>query len=251
MDNNDIVIDGSYVFFLKGWLSNWHKSRFIWSFEGEVNWFFCAEQAFMWAKAKFFKDEETAKKILEEKTSARKCLELGRDVKDYDESKWDKARFDIMLFIVLEKFMQSKELCDHLCSEVFEGKEFVEANPIDSIWGIGLDADDLRAKDSSTWKGRNLMGKVLTRVRKMVRALDYLTVKDVIGCLSKMDPDARIMHFEMNAMDYGAWHPMLKSDIKLAVDTIKYRKELDRVFSAKEDDGYFVYAQDNDVILGS
>ena len=41
----------------------------------------------------------------------------------------------------------------------------VEASPVDRIWGIGLAADDPRARDPSIWLGLNLLGFALMKVR--------------------------------------------------------------------------------------
>ncbi|MFD7659407.1 NADAR domain-containing protein, partial [Actinosynnema sp. NPDC059797] len=46
----------------------------------------------------------------------------------------------------------------------------VEASPVDRIWGIGLAADDERALDPASWRGLNLLGEALTRVRELLRA---------------------------------------------------------------------------------
>lgn len=42
----------------------------------------------------------------------------------------------------------------------------VEASPVDTVWGIGLDQNDTRAWDRSQWKGTNWLGVVLTRLRE-------------------------------------------------------------------------------------
>lgn len=36
---------------------------------------------------------------------------------------------------------------------------------MDRIWGIGLSKDDRRALNKETWKGQNLLGYILTRLR--------------------------------------------------------------------------------------
>jgi predicted NAD-dependent protein-ADP-ribosyltransferase YbiA (DUF1768 family) len=41
----------------------------------------------------------------------------------------------------------------------------VEANPRNTIWGVGLAVDDPAAKVPSQWKGENLLGRILTKVR--------------------------------------------------------------------------------------
>ena len=54
-------VTDKYVFFYGSFLSNFARCKFYWSFDGEEHEFFCTEQAFMWAKAKFFGDVDTAK----------------------------------------------------------------------------------------------------------------------------------------------------------------------------------------------
>jgi hypothetical protein len=44
-------------------------------------------------------------------------------------------------------------------------KTLVEASPMDKIWGIGLAANDYRARNRKSWIGKNLLGQALTEVR--------------------------------------------------------------------------------------
>ena len=44
----------------------------------------------------------------------------------------------------------------------------VEASPYDTIWGIGLDAEDPQAIDRNQWRGMNLLGRILTNVREQI-----------------------------------------------------------------------------------
>lgn len=47
-----------------------------------------------------------------------------------------------------------------------EGTTLVEASPFDRIWGIGLAATNPKANNRKTWRGRNLLGQILTQVRE-------------------------------------------------------------------------------------
>ena len=54
-------------------------------------------------------------------------------------------------------------------------RTLVEAAPRDCLWGIGLGATNPKALDPSQWRGKNLLGYTLTKVR------DEL-MKDLIEC---------------------------------------------------------------------
>ena len=54
-----------------------------------------------------------------------------------------------------------------------EDKVLVEGSPFDKIWGVGLIYDCEEIVDEENWKGLNLLGKVLMRVRT--------DIKDVIS----------------------------------------------------------------------
>jgi hypothetical protein len=47
-------------------------------------------------------------------------------------------------------------------------KTLVEASPYGKMWGIGLAADDKRAKYRNLWRGQNLLGETLTEVREHI-----------------------------------------------------------------------------------
>lgn len=124
--------------------------------------FFCTEQEFMYRKACLFDDYEIAEEILKASTP-QSCKALGRKVKNFDNAVWDRVRYDVMYNACKAKFTQNKEAHKQLMS--YSGKTFVEASPYDTIWGIGLGEYDHRAYNESTWRGQNLLGKVLTQIR--------------------------------------------------------------------------------------
>ena len=115
-------------------------------------------------KAIVFGDYETADKILKTK-DPKKAKKLGREVKNYDDKVWNEMRYKIMVDANKAKFGQNKELADLLTSEEFKGKGFVEASPVDGIWGIRMSEDDPLADDEANWKGTNLLGKALNETR--------------------------------------------------------------------------------------
>ena len=119
-----------------------------------------AEHAIMHLKARLMGDESTADKIL----SAEKPLQakrLGRTVKPWNESKWTKHVGTIAHEVLLAKFSCNDALA-HKLRET-KGRVLAEASPRDKIWGIGLGAK--KAKAGEKWKGKNLLGFTLMKVR--------------------------------------------------------------------------------------
>lgn len=65
------------------------------------------------------------------------------------------------------QFSQNEELKQQLLWT--HPKTLVEASPYDQIWGIGLSEDDPKAWNKLTWRGKNLLGEILTTVRERLR----------------------------------------------------------------------------------
>ena len=161
-------VTDKYVFFWKeSPFTNFTpcKIKFEWtdSHIGEEIYFTSSEQYFMWRKAIFFNDTETADKIVKAKSPEEARL-LGRQVKNYNDKIWDKVRFNHMTTAVMDKFIQNKDLRDKLCDPKYDGKKFVEAAYYDNIWGIGFNEHDALDHDESMW-GQNLLGHILDNVR--------------------------------------------------------------------------------------
>jgi len=124
--------------------------------------YFCVEQRFMDMKAVLFNDLLSAYRIMKSDDPGEIKM-IGRKVKNYDDNIWANKRFDIMEEAVYAKFSQNLKLREKIINE--KGR-FVEASPLDKIWGIGLDKYDPRCKMPEKWKGLNLLGKVLDNVRE-------------------------------------------------------------------------------------
>jgi predicted NAD-dependent protein-ADP-ribosyltransferase YbiA (DUF1768 family) len=124
----------------KGCLSQWWPARFT---VDDVS-YNSAEHYMMAAKARLSGDAEAAGKILAAPhPGAAKAL--GREVRGFDEQLWD--------------FLAGTG-----------SRVLVEASPRDSVWGIGLAADDERAGSPERWPGLNLLGFALMEVRHQLRA---------------------------------------------------------------------------------
>lgn len=156
-------ITDDYIFFYKDWLSNYQRTHF----EYKDHEFTSTEQAFMYMKAVFFQDYESAINILDSKTPNDARL-LGRKVKGYDDKKWSEVRYKIFYDLNLIKYTTDRKLQRMLLDPKFDGKIFVEASPIDRIWGIGISEDNDPEYKEHEW-GRNFLGKIITNIRNRIK----------------------------------------------------------------------------------
>jgi ribA/ribD-fused uncharacterized protein len=88
---------------------------------------------------------------------------FGRLVKNFDENLWNSVAQDIVYAGNYAKFSQNPKLLKALLDT--GDRLLVEASPYDKIWGIGLSELDARKTSPENWKGLNLLGKILTKVR--------------------------------------------------------------------------------------
>jgi ribA/ribD-fused uncharacterized protein len=153
----------TFHFYWGGPFSQWQASTI--DLDGQS--FSCAEQAMMYGKAMLFGDQEAALAILKA-TDPGKQKALGREVRGFDEGVWDREKLALVLRINLAKFGQNKGLRRKLFQTGQAG--MVEASPIDTIWGIGLDAKAAGATPPDEWPGQNLLGLALTRVKEILKA---------------------------------------------------------------------------------
>ncbi len=142
--------------------SQWYEAAFT---DGEHQ-FATAEHYMMYHKAMLFDDIDTAKQILACR-HPNEAKQWGRKVRNFDETKWNAARFDIVVQGNLLKFAQHPELQDFLLQT--GDRILVEASPVDNIWGIGLAADDEHSQQPQHWRGLNLLGYALMQVREQLQ----------------------------------------------------------------------------------
>lgn len=161
-------ITDKYVFFYKDWLSNYQRTKFKYKVGGKEYEFTSTEQAFMFIKARTFGDKYIADKILAT-NNPNEARKLGRLVLNYNDKVWDELRWQVFYNLNLCKYMQDEKLRDTLLDPKFDGKTFVEASPIDTIWGVGLDENNTLIDDEKNWRGTNYLGDIITKIRNKLK----------------------------------------------------------------------------------
>lgn len=141
--------------------SHFYRCRF--SFHGYE--FTSGEQFLMFCKAKLFGDDATAEKILQT-DDCREIKVLGRSVVGFDNNLWIAKREHYAFIGNREKFLQNPELAWKLMET--SPNILVEASPYDTVWGVGISKSDDRIGDPTQWRGQNLHGEVLMRVRQFL-----------------------------------------------------------------------------------
>lgn len=156
----------NFVFFWheyteNGYFSQWYPAPF--QIEGIR--YFHNEQYMMAKKALLFGDTRTYNKIMKESDPAT-CKALGKSAANFNQHLWDSCKEEIIYNANYAKFSQNPELKAALLAT---GDAIIaEASPFDKIWGIGLKTSDPDSQDPKKWKGQNLLGKALMRVREVM-----------------------------------------------------------------------------------
>jgi ribA/ribD-fused uncharacterized protein len=143
----------------KSCLSQWWPAKFT---IGGLS-YPTAEHFMMAEKARLFGDNERREQILNS-TSPKLAKHHGRQVKGFEEQIWGDVRFDLVVQGNFEKFSQNNRLGAFLIGT--GNRVLVEASPVDRIWGIGLGADNLDILNPEKWRGLNLLGFALMKVRQ-------------------------------------------------------------------------------------
>jgi len=158
----------------KSCLSQWYDAPFTIKsyYENEKDTVYPTTEHWMMAqKAELFEDLETKEEILHAETPEI-AKSLGRKIKNFDENVWNIHKTNIVVSGNRHKFDKNEKLKDFLLQT--GDAVLVEASPVDTIWGIGLAQNDPNAKHPELWKGENLLGFALMKVR------DYFQNKHLI-----------------------------------------------------------------------
>lgn len=116
----------------------------------------------MYRKALLFDDGDAANRLLSA-SNPGEAKAIGREVKGFNQTKWEAYRFEIVVAGNLAKFSYNPELKEFLLST--GNRVLVEASPVDQVWGIGLAEDKPACENPNLWKGANLLGFALMEVR--------------------------------------------------------------------------------------
>lgn len=143
--------------------SQWYPAPFV----VDAVRYATAEHWMMSEKARLFGDEEALARILaDDDPSAAKAA--GRAVRGYEDDAWCARRVGAVREGNVHKFRQNPEMGAYLLAT--RGRVLVEAAPRDTIWGIGLGAENPAARDPAKWRGQNLLGFALMWTRVVLAA---------------------------------------------------------------------------------
>ena len=154
--------DANLHFFYGGFLSQWFYAPFY-VMRTE---YLTAEHYMMHKKAELFGDNLISALILNtyEPSEVKK---LGKQVQNFDIIKWNEKKFDIVVQGNWYKFHNYKDLKRKLLAT--GDSILVEASPTDRIWGIGRPMGYSQLHDVDSWRGENLLGFALMKVREKVK----------------------------------------------------------------------------------
>jgi hypothetical protein len=147
----------------KACLSQWYPAPFM--VDGVR--YATAEHYMMAGKARLFGDAEAEERVLaSDDPGAAKGA--GRKVRGFDEETWAAHRFALVVAANTAKFGQRPALGGFLLAT--GSRVLVEASPYDTVWGIGLSAEQPEATRPSRWRGLNLLGFALMDVLEALRS---------------------------------------------------------------------------------
>lgn len=143
------------------------------------------EQVFAYGKAVTMGDKASALKIIHTHTNKPSTFKyLGRQVKNFDPAKWDKAAGKWMKLGMLAKFNQDDFAKRALIKT--EGYKLGECNPYDKKWGLGVNINS----NFDQALGQNKQGQLLMLVRDELQYKGQLTKQKAVqyqGDLTQLD----------------------------------------------------------------
>ena len=143
-------------------LSQWFPAPFT---HDTIRYATC-EHWMMARKAVLFNDLDAFEAIIRGDDDPGRVKSIGRQVRGFDEAKWARNRYAVVVAGNLLKFTQHPFLGKWLRGTGHQ--HLVEAAPNDRVWGAGLAAGDPRISRPGEWPGLNLLGEALMHVRRVL-----------------------------------------------------------------------------------
>lgn len=134
-------------------------------------------------KAILMNDYISAVKVL--KVCDRLDVEiLNEEIKDFEQTLWNKYRVDIVYKACFAKVTQTHKLFH---DPVWTSKSLLAySSQYDKVWGIGYLLDDEDAQIPHLWCGYNFLGSCLMRVRNSMKRIWYRNTVKRIACRNMM-----------------------------------------------------------------
>ena len=155
------AVDGTELaLFKSGYspLSNFYPKA---QFEIDGNVYNSVQQWIDANKAMYFGDDEALIKIMETKSPAYGKI-LARQIED-DDAEWWKKVYALIKKGIEEKVKQNESVQKEL--NATGDAVIAEASKYNPFWTTGVDIDDEDVMDYSQWTGKNMMGKILMKIR--------------------------------------------------------------------------------------
>lgn len=140
---------------------------------GEAYAYAHSEQWLAASLADLFGDALIARRVRAPYVTPTHARRLARSVLGYDAALWDAERAEVALVGSLAKFAADPALAAALvatASGPAGPRALVGASPRDREWGVGLSMNDPGVEDPEAWRGDNMLGEVLERVREVLIA---------------------------------------------------------------------------------
>ena len=135
-------------------LSNFHLAPFC--VDGVE--YISREQYIQACKAKYFGDSDTLGKILGS-TTLIECKEISRNIRNYDDNKWEQVAGNLCHPGIRAKFVQNPIVLNTLLTKTGD-KHIVECAS-DRLWGTGLPLSDPDCLDRTKWISQGILGQIL------------------------------------------------------------------------------------------
>ncbi|VDN27756.1 unnamed protein product [Gongylonema pulchrum] len=124
-----------------------------------------AERYYWYKMAEHFGDTDVMAKILDA-PSTMKAEEAMKEIKGFDEAKWNEVKLSVWETGQRMKFEQTRWIANLL---VYTGKTYIAVASQDKIFGTGWRKNRDEANKPIFWDGENQGGKALMRLRQQIK----------------------------------------------------------------------------------